>query len=67
MSDGRASVEEASNKELTTPTFAKQVIKALIKGEEYIIVAGNKEKLATTVNRLSPPKLYKLIRESKVK
>lgn len=67
--DGSAqgTMDEATNKGLTAATFAKQVIKALIKGEEYIIVAGNKEKLATTVNRLSPPKLYKLIRESKVK
>ena len=67
--DGSAqgTMDEATNKGLTAATFAKQVIKALIKGEEYIIVAGTKEKLATTVNRLSPPKLYKLIRESKVK
>ena len=50
-----------------TIAFAKQVLKALTKGEEYIIVAGTKEKLATKVNRLSPPKLYKLIRESQVK
>ncbi|GAF59734.1 LOW QUALITY PROTEIN: 3-oxoacyl-[acyl-carrier protein] reductase [Psychrobacter sp. JCM 18902] len=66
--DGSAqgTMDEATNKGLTAATFAKQVIKA-IKGEEYIIVAGTKEKLATTVNRLSPPKLYKLIRESKVK
>ncbi|MER2162508.1 MAG: oxidoreductase, partial [Psychrobacter alimentarius] len=39
----------------------------LTKGEEYIIIAGAKEKLATKVNRVSPPRLYKLIRESKVK
>jgi short-subunit dehydrogenase len=67
--DGSAqgTMDEATNKGLTATTFAKQVVKALTKGEEYIIVAGNKEKLATRVNRLSPPKLYKLIRESKVK
>lgn len=67
--DGSAqgTMDEATNKGLTATAFAKQVVKALTKGEEYIIVAGNKEKLATRVNRLSPPKLYKLIRESKVK
>lgn len=63
----QGTMDEATNKGLTAASFAKQVLKSLIKGEEYIIVAGNKEKLATTVNRLSPPKLYKLIRESKVK
>ena len=66
--DGSAqgTMDEATNKGLTAMAFAKQVIKALINDEEYIIVAGRKEKLATRVNRLSPPKLYKLIRESKV-
>ena len=59
-------MDEATNKGLTATAFAKQVVKALTNEEEYIIIAGNKEKLATRVNRLSPPKLYKLIRESKV-
>lgn len=67
--DGSAqgTMDEATNQGLTATAFAKQVLKALTKGEEYIVVAGSKEKLATTVNRLSPPKLYKLIRESQVK
>ena len=67
--DGSAqgTMDEATNKGLTATAFAKQVVKALSNGEEYIIVAGSKEKLATRVNRLSPPKLYKLIRESQVK
>ena len=63
----QGTMDEATNNGLTTTAFAKQAIKALSKGEEYIIVAGNKEKLATRVNRVSPPKLYKLIRESQVK
>ena len=67
--DGSAqgTMDAATNKGLTATSFAKQVVKAFTKGEEYIIVAGRKEKLATKVNRLSPPKLYKLIRESQVK
>ena len=67
--DGSAqgTMDDATNKGLTATAFAKQVVKALTKGEEYVIVAGSKEKLATRVNRLSPPKLYKLIRESQVK
>lgn len=63
----QGTMDEATSKGLTATAFAKQVFKALTNEEEYIIVAGNKEKLATRVNRLSPPKLYKLIRESKVK
>ncbi|EGK13302.1 short-chain dehydrogenase/reductase SDR, partial [Psychrobacter sp. 1501(2011)] len=47
--------------------FAKQVVQALVAGEEYIIVAGQKEKLATFINRLSPTHLYKIIRKVKVK
>lgn len=63
----QGTMDEATGKGLSATAFAKQVIRALSKDEEYIIVAGNKEKLATRVNRLSPPKLYKLIRESQVK
>ncbi|MDN5620515.1 MAG: SDR family NAD(P)-dependent oxidoreductase [Psychrobacter sp.] len=67
--DGSAqgTMDEATNNGLTATEFAKQVVRALSKGEEYIVVAGSKEKLATRVNRVSPPKLYKLIRESQVK
>lgn len=59
-------MDEATDQGLTAKAFAKQTVKALACGEEYIIVAGRKEKLATLVNRLSPPKLYKLIRGAKV-
>ena len=63
----QGTMDDATNKGLSASAFAKQTVKALTKGEEYIIVAGSKEKLATRVNRISPPKLYKLIRESQVK
>lgn len=63
----QGTMDEATSKGLTATAFAKQAIKALGRGDEYIIIAGTKEKLATKVNRLSPPKLYKLIRESQVK
>ncbi|WP_201587259.1 SDR family NAD(P)-dependent oxidoreductase [Psychrobacter jeotgali] len=67
--DGSAqgTMDEATNKGLTASAFAKQVSQALIKGEEYIIAAGTKEKMAATINRVSPPRLYKLIRKSQVK
>ncbi|MGP5211151.1 SDR family NAD(P)-dependent oxidoreductase [Psychrobacter alimentarius] len=63
----QGTMDEATNKGLTATAFAKQAVTALTKGEEYIIIAGTKEKLATKVNRVSPPRLYKLIRESQVK
>ncbi len=63
----QGSMDEATENGLSAKNFAQQVSKALAQGEEYIIVAGQKEKLATMVNRVSPPKLYKLIRNSRVK
>jgi len=62
----QGTMDEATKQGLTTTTFAKQAVKALLKEDEYIIIAGQKEKLATKINRISPPKLYKLIRETKV-
>lgn len=67
--DGSAqgTMDEATSNGLSASTFAKQMLKALSKGEEYIIIGGRQEKLATRVNRVSPTKLYKLIRQSQVK
>ena len=67
--DGSAqgTMDVATKKGLTATAFAKKVVKALAKDEEYIVVAGSKERLAEKVNRLSPPKLYTLIRNSQVK
>jgi len=39
----------------------------LLKGEEYIVVGGRKEKMGVLVSRLSPTTLYKMIRKMKVK
>ncbi|HRO77265.1 MAG TPA: oxidoreductase, partial [Acinetobacter towneri] len=41
--------------------------KALMAGDEYIVVGGAKEKLGVLVSRLSPSTLYKMIRKTKVK
>ena len=67
--DGSAqgTMDEATSKGLTATEFAKQAVQALSKDKEYIIIGVKQEILATRVNRLSPPKLYKLIRESQVK
>lgn len=62
----QGTMDEATNQGLTATAFAKQSVKALACDEEYIIVAGQKEKLATLVNRLSPQKLYRIIRGVKV-
>ena len=63
----QGTMDEATGKGLSAEAFAKQVVQALAAGEEYIIVAGQKEKLATFINRLSPAHLYKIIRKVKVK
>ncbi len=63
----QGTMDEATGKGLSAEAFAKQVVQALVAGEEYIIVAGQKEKLATFINRLSPTHLYKIIRKVKVK
>lgn len=67
--DGSAqgSMDEATDKGLSARAFARLAAQALVKGEEHIVIAGVKEKLATTVNRLSPSALYKLIRKAQVK
>ncbi|MDN6274977.1 SDR family NAD(P)-dependent oxidoreductase [Psychrobacter sp.] len=63
----QGTMDEATDNGLSANTFAKRTVKALSNGEEYIIVAGTKEMLATRINRLSPPKLYSLIRNLQVK
>ncbi|MDQ8951674.1 SDR family oxidoreductase [Acinetobacter rudis] len=59
--------DEAIANGLSADDFANQVIKALMHGEEYIVVAGVKEKLGVFLSRLSPKALYKVIRKSAVK
>ena len=58
---------EATANGLTAEEFSEQAVKALLKGEEYIVIGGRKEKLGVFVSRLSPPTLYKMIRKMKVK
>ncbi|WP_227526091.1 SDR family NAD(P)-dependent oxidoreductase [Psychrobacter sp. FDAARGOS_221] len=62
----QGTMDEATDKGLSAAAFAKQVVKALAKDKEYVIVAGQKEKLATVLNRVSPSKLYQVIRKAKV-
>lgn len=52
---------------LEADEFAQIVLKALLEGQEYIVVGGIKEKLGVWVSRLSPSLLYKMIRKTKVK
>ena len=47
--------------------FAQASVKALLNGQEYIVIGGRKEVLGTWVSRLSPALLYKMIRKTKVK
>lgn len=59
--------DEATANGLSAESFAEQVVKALIKGEEYIVVGGLKEKMGVVLSRFSPALLYKMIRRSQVK
>ena len=59
--------DEAIENGLDPDVFAKTTVKALMAGDEYIVVGGTKEKLGVLVSRLSPSALYKMIRKTKVK
>ncbi|WP_131668734.1 SDR family NAD(P)-dependent oxidoreductase [Psychrobacter pygoscelis] len=67
--DGKpqGTMDTATDQGISARDFAKHVTKALNKGQEYIVVAGPKEKLALMMNNLSPTRLYKLVRQSTVK
>ena len=58
---------EATANGLEADEFARQAVRALAKGQEFIVVGGGKEKLGVLVSRLSPALLYKMIRRMKVK
>lgn len=59
--------DEAIENGLEADVFAEQSVKALMQGQEYIVVGGAKEKLGVIVSRMSPKLLYKMIRKTKVK
>ena len=46
---------------------AEKAVKALLKGKNYIVIGGLKERLGALVSRLSPELLYKMVRKSKVR
>lgn len=58
---------DATANGLEADQFAEITINALLKGDEYIVVGGAKEKLGVWVSRLSPKTLYRMIRKMKVK
>lgn len=59
--------DQAIEQGLAPDLFAKTVVSALLKGDEYIVVGGRKEKMGVLMSRLSPKILYKMIRKVKVK
>lgn len=63
----QAHQDEAIENGLEADDFAQKTVSALLKGQEYIVVGGHKEKLGVLVSRLSPSTLYKMIRKMKVK
>ncbi|HEX5791892.1 MAG TPA: SDR family oxidoreductase [Rheinheimera sp.] len=67
--DGSAlgTMDDAQANAMSAEAFAEQAVKALLKGKNYIVIGGVKERLAALVSRLSPELLYKMIRKSKVR
>ena len=59
--------DEVIENGLSAEFFAEQTVKALLNGDEYIVVGGCKEKLGIVISRFSPRLLYKMIRKIKVK
>ncbi len=68
MGDGSAqgTMDTATDAGLTANLFAERAINALCQSKEYIIVGGKQERAAVVMNRLSPSRLYKLLRNRAV-
>lgn len=60
-------MDDAQANGLTSTEFAEQAVDALMAGQEYIVIGGLKEKVGVWLSRVSPPMMYKLIRNSKVR
>lgn len=67
MGQAQGHQDEAIANGLSAEDFAAQTVRALLQGQEYIVVAGRKEKMGVVLSRLSPRMLYKVIRKSAVK
>lgn len=61
------SMDDAQANAMSSAAFADKTVKALLKGKNYIVVGGLKERLGALVSRLSPELLYKMVRKSKVR
>ena len=67
--DGSAlgTMDDAQANAMSADAFAEKAVKALLKGKNYIVIGGLKERLAARVSRISPEFLYKMVRKSKVR
>lgn len=63
----QGTMDETTGAGMSATDFAERVATALLNDQEYVVVGGRKELLATLANRFSPSRLYKIIRKSKVK
>jgi short-subunit dehydrogenase len=59
--------DQAIAQGLAADLFAKRLLRALRDGQDYIVIAGLKERIAVALSRYSPQLLYRLIRKAKVK
>lgn len=69
VGDGTAlgSMDEAQANAMSADAFAEQAIAGLLAGDDYLVVSGAKEKLATLIGRASPSLLYRVVQRSKVR
>ncbi|MCH8537354.1 MAG: SDR family oxidoreductase [Alkalimonas sp.] len=67
--DGSAlgQMDDAQANAMTANEFAAQTIKALLKGKNYIVVGGRKERFGALLARLAPELMYKVVRRSRVR
>jgi dehydrogenase/reductase SDR family member 7B len=67
--DGTAlgEMDNAQATAMSAGKFAEKTVRALVKGKNYIVIGGFKERLATLVSRISPELLYTMVRRSTVR
>jgi short-subunit dehydrogenase len=67
--DGTAlgTMDDAQANAMTSDDFAEKTVKALLAGDEYIVIGGFKEKLGVWLSRMSPTTMYKVIRKTAVR
>ncbi|MEC7120988.1 MAG: SDR family oxidoreductase [Pseudomonadota bacterium] len=69
VGDGTAlgSMDEAQANAMAADAFAAQAVRGLLRGQDYLVIGGAKERFATLLGRVSPSMLYRVVRRSQVR